>query len=187
LFIIDFKECTTEPTCLDKYLQKNPICKLTSVTALPSKIRKTFTGPVDTNAWLLKPGNSSPINRSVTNPFDKYLASTSKSISDWVKPMSSKKDSQEGISFKHIDKKLSSWIKVPGEVKEDRSVAETQKTVVPTLAPGNYQDWLVKKPATSAWLSAPNKQEEKSTLFHNFHKNNSNSEWLFKTAQPIKS
>ncbi|XP_056020117.1 nuclear receptor coactivator 4-like isoform X2 [Ostrea edulis] len=181
----DMKECATDPSCLDKFLQKNPVCKLTPVTAIPSKIQKTYTGPVDTNTWLLKPGNSNPINSSMTNPFDKYLTNTSQNISDWLKPVSSKKDSQEGISFKHFDKKLSTWIKVPGKLKEDKSVPETQKIVIPTLASIDNQDWLMQKPAVSTWLSAPGKQNEKTSLFQNFHKNN--PEWLMKPTQSVKS
>lgn len=186
----DVKECSTEPSCFDKFLQKNPTCKLTSTDPMIDKMRKTYSGPVDTGAWLLKAGSiqTSP-NAANFNPLKKYLSNTSKTSSDWLKPCSPSKEApREGISFKHIDTKLSSWI-MASNSKMGVDSSENQKKILPSFALKDNQRWLMSKSdsgtGSSSWISGSEKQSQKGILFQSFDQNN--SQWLMKSGQTVKS
>ncbi|XP_062567143.1 uncharacterized protein LOC134229406 [Saccostrea cucullata] len=181
----DVKECSSDPSCLDKFLQKNPSCKLTFTTpaGISNKVRKTYTGPIDINAWLLKSGHAKSSSSNTPNPFSKYLSNTSEQLSDWLKPMTStnKKATSEVVSFDHIDTNLMAWVKAPDSKMVEKATAEGQITAIPTIAPAENQGWLMKKPVTSTWLSGSStskSKSESSSLFQNFQDNN--SKWLLK-------
>lgn len=182
------KECSTEPSCFDKFLQKNPTCKLISTDPMIDKMRKIYYGPVDTSAWLLKTGSIQPSPNSANfNPLKKYLSNTSKNSSDWLKPCSlSKEAPREGISFKHIDTKLSTWI-MASDSKMEVDSSENQKKILPSFALKDNQSWLMSKSdsGTSSWLSGSGKPSEKGILFQSFDQNN--SQWLMKSGQTVKS
>lgn len=189
-FFLDVKECSTEPSCFDKFLQKNPTCKLTSTDPMIDKMRKTYSGPVDTGAWLLKAGSIQPSpNAANFNPLKKYLSNTSKTSSDWLKPCSPSKEApREGISFKHIDTKLSSWI-MASDSKMGVDSSENQKKILPSFALKDNQRWLMSKSdsgtGSSSWISGLEKQSQKGILFQSFDQNN--SQWLMKSGQTVKS
>ncbi|XP_061181672.1 nuclear receptor coactivator 4-like isoform X2 [Saccostrea echinata] len=178
----DVKECSADPSCLDKFLQKNPSCKLTTTntTGISNKVRKTYTGPIDTNAWLLKSGHARSCSSNASNPFSKYLINTKEQLSDWLKPVTStKKATPEVVSFDHIDTNLSTWVKAPGSKIVGKDIPEGQVIAIPTTVPAENQGWLMKKPVTSTWLSGSStSNSENKSLFQNIHENN--SKWLLK-------
>lgn len=154
------------------------------------KMRKTYSGPVDTGAWLLKAGSIQPSpNAANFNPLKKYLSNTSKTSSDWLKPCSPSKEApREGISFKHIDTKLSSWI-MASNSKMGVDSSENQKKILPSFALKDNQRWLMSKSDSgtdsSSWISGSEKQSQKGILFQSFDQNN--SQWLMKSGQTVKS
>ena len=188
-FYIDVKECATDPSCYDKFLQKNPTCELTIPDPMINKMQKTYIGPVDTGAWLLKSGSTvtSCSTGLGTNPLDDYLANTSKNNSDWLKPTTPSKEAPvNGVSFKHIDTKLSAWIRFPEGMKSETYLTQSKKMFTPPSLLKDNQSWLMPKPQTTHWLSGSEGLKEKSNVVLNFNDSTCNSQWLMKSEQTVK-